>query len=498
MKALLELKDCKRSIELYLRALWNKGFSLQFSKNDNTVLYSYLAEHQIYLPEHVLINSRHSNYYRAAATHISAHIKYSQQAFEVKELNLLQRSIIDLIEDLRVELLAIEKFPGLRKIWLEFHVMQQVSPDSALNLVKRLSRSVLDPTYHDPHQWVIKGKKLIQKNLHRLKDQSLSLELGLSLANDLGQMRLPLNSGRYENALLYRDDNRHLWQDIAEHTQQAEVSGHTEEVVIQQKKLLETTEGKQIELANNEYSRGQGLHINYKENASFEYCQLSHSKIISTIIYPEWDYRLKLLKQNWCTLIERQAVAGSDEKIDEIFLLHQNTLNRLRHIAKRLQVEKQQRIRKIQEGDDIDFDPMINAMVAMRMGQDPDTRVFVRNEYRQSKSLAISILLDLSESTNQMTGDVSITQMLRDAVLLLGETLTIADEQFSISGFSSNGRHEINYLNFKKFSESFNASKTRLADIQGEYSTRLGTAIRHSAQSLAQQNARKKLLLVIT
>ena len=82
--------------------------------------------------------------------------------------------------------------------------------------------------------------------------------------------------------------------------------------------------------------------------------------------------------------------------------------------------------------------------------------------------------------------------------MLLGETLSIAEEQFAISGFSSNGRHQVDITNFKAFSESFANSKARLSEIHGKHSTRLGAAIRHSEQSLAQQMQRKKLLLVIT
>jgi nitric oxide reductase activation protein len=88
--------------------------------------------------------------------------------------------------------------------------------------------------------------------------------------------------------------------------------------------------------------------------------------------------------------------------------------------------------------------------------------------------------------------------MIRDAVLLLGETLSIADELFSISGFCSNGRHEVYVNHFKNFNESFEQSKARLSTVRGQYSTRLGAAIRNTADYLAQQPSKMKLLLVVT
>lgn len=505
MNELFELINFRRKTELFLRALWGRGFSLQLSEtdNENSSLHNYLVDNKIFLPSEITLNQSQANYYRAAATHAAAHAIYGGRAFEIDDLNLMQRNVIGLIEDLRIELLSINEFPGLRKLWLGFHAVQQVYPDSAVNLMMRLSRAVLDPDYTDSHHWVSKGKQFIIDNFHRLSDQTLSTEVGLSLANDLGQMRLPLNSGRYEQAVIYRDDNRCLWKKTIESQQQVDTVNEVEHALVHKNKLEEASTGKKIEIADSKKSIGEGFYIRQKDEASFEYNLYKAEDAVTTLLYPEWDYRSELLKNDWCTLTEHQNELGTSlqrDKIELIFDSHRSTLSHLRYIAKKLQTQKQQRVRKMQEGDDIDFDPMINAMVAIRMKQTPDTAVFIRDEYRHSKTLAISILLDLSESTNAMiTGtSMSISEMMRDAVLLLGETLSIADEQFSIAGFSSNGRHEVNIINFKRFSETFDESKTRLADIQGKHSTRLGTAIRHSAQYLAQQSASKKLLLVVT
>lgn len=502
MNELIELKSYKRSCELYLRALWGKGFSIQLSdsEQENSTNHSYLVDNNIFLPEEIILNHTESNYYRAAAMHASAHAIYSNYAFDDADLNLMQRSLVGLIEDLRVELLSIEQFPGLKKLWLQFHNLSEVNTGNPINLMRRLSRSVLDPDYSDEHHWVMKGKKLMQENMYQLNDQQISMTLGLSLANDIGQMRLPLNSGRYEQVIKYRDDNRSLWEQVLNTPQQADAVNDQQDSFVKKNKLKEALQGMQVELSNNDTQCGNGLYIKQNKKASFEYQQHKTENVVSTIFYPEWDYRSQVLKKGWCTLKERENVKGSVEKIEKIFYSHKNTLSRLRYIAKKLQTQKQQRVRKMQEGDDIDFDPMINAMVAMRMKQPPDTAVFIRDEYLHTKTFAISILLDLSESTNTMVTatNMSVSQMIRDAVLLLGETLSIADEKFSIAGFSSNGRHEIDFIKFKEFSETFSESKARLADIQGKHSTRLGTAIRHNAEYLAKQQASKKLLLIIT
>ena len=505
MNELHELKLYKRRCELYLRALWGRDFSLhqaanEHDTNNDLISLSYRIDNKIFLPAKVLLKKSSLHYYRAASLHAAAHQVYGADSFEIKELNFMQRSLIGLIEDLRVELLAIRSFPGLRKIWLRFHSSIEQSPVNAINLMRRLSFSVLDPCYQDTHHWVNKGKNLLLTNLKNLTEQSLSIDVGLSLANDLGQMRIPLNSGRYEQGILYRDDNRSLWQESIDQQQQAAVSNKNQDSLTIKNKLKESDKGVRLKLSHDNAEQGQGFYIKQHDQAAFEYRQHTQEKSTELTLYPEWSYQKKILQKNWCTVREKQADAGSESEIEEVFARNHIVRSRLRYIAKKLLTAKQQRIRKVEEGDEVDLDPMINSMVAMRMNESPDPRVFMRNAYRQSKTLAISILLDLSESTNESIDgtDYSISLMIRDAVLLLGETLSIADEQFSISGFCSNGRHEVYVNHFKNFDESFEQSKARLSTVRGQYSTRLGAAIRNTADYLAKQPAKKKLLLVVT
>lgn len=509
----LELKYCKRRVELYLRALWGSGFNLRCTELENTALdnavaASYIHNKSIHLPEQIsfLTTSQMTfkqylpQYYRAAATHAALHVVYGEEPFQRASHNLLQRSMIGLVEDLRLELRAIEEFPGLRQLWIAFHLRLQLQTDNAQNLMARLSRSVLDPAYQDAHLWVHKGKALILENKCNLKKSAFSLETGLRLANDLGQMRLPLNSGRYEQLIAYRDDNRCLWQEPIDIQQHNDTVKNVEDLILQHKHLKEERRGIEMEITNNDKHAGEGFYIKQQEQADFEYLQHRAEDVTLRQTYPEWDYRTHVLKKDWCTVTQLKCKKGSIGEVMDILERHKGTLLRLRHIAKRLQTEKRQRIRKLEEGDEVDLDPLINAMVAIRLKLTPDTRVFMQNTNRRYKDMAILILLDLSESTNETVigTNTAMSQLMRDAVLLLGETLSIAEEQFAITGFSSNGRHQINMTNFKEFSESFVESKARLSEIRGKHSTRLGPAIRHSALSLAQQLQQKKLLLVIT
>ena len=494
-----DLKQIKRRAELYLRSLWGEGFSVVCDEVDNLSPYSYIVENTIHLPGCTSPNYSFALYVRAASVHAGLHHIYGGAAFDVSDLNFMQRTVVGLVEDLRVELLAIRQFPGLKKLWLGFHP-KTTQHESALQLMQRLSRSVLDPEGSDDHQWVQKGRDMILNNRNQLDSPLFSMKIGLSLANDLGQMRLPLNSGKYESLVVYRDDNRSLWQKTTENHKQVDVGNHIDDSNSYSSKLREASQGLQVELSDKEKSAGNGFFIRQNKNDHLEYRQHLSNDPGNSFLYPEWDYRSHVLKQDWCSVSETEPQAAEAHIIDERFAANRFILARLRHVAKSIQTEKRQRVRRVEDGEDVDLDPFIEAMLDMRMNKPPSDRVFMRNNYRKSESVAISILMDLSESTNEIVagGQLSISEMMGDAVLLLGETLSIVDEKFSISGFSSKGRHEVNYIHYKTFEESFENSKNRLANINAQYSTRLGAAIRHCSYYLKQQEASKKLLLVIT
>jgi nitric oxide reductase NorD protein len=502
VKQQLELEHYRKTTELYLRALWGRGFSLNALavEDINADPISYLTEAGIQLPGRVLVTENHSRYYHAAATHAALHVMSGSRPFDQGELNLMQRTLVGLVEDLRLELRAIKQFPGLRHLWLGFHQIPESKYVSALQLMLRLSRCVLDPKYQDYHHWVLKGKSKILDILAGDDTAELAKEVGLSLANDLGQMRLPLNAGKYEQPVAYRDDNRCLWQNILVAHQQSDILEQQDSITTQQAKFVEARKGIQLQLAYSQFQDGQGFHIVENTNAALEYRRSNSAEIHSNKTYPEWDYRIHALKQDWCSLQEYTAKSGSLGVIDEISARHKYTLNRLRHMASRLRIEKHQWLRKREEGEQFDLDYMVDAMVTVRGKMTPDPRVFMQSAYQRERNLAISILLDLSESTNERinVSQQSVSQVIQESVYLLGETLSTVGDTFSIAGFSSNGRHQIRFTYFKYFTENFEASKARLSEITGAYSTRLGAAIRHSASELALRPERKKLLLVIT
>ena len=149
--------------------------------------------------------------FRAALAHIGAHYRYSGGRFPVGSLKPMQVALVSLIEDARVEHLAMRDFPGLARLWKPFHVAQASGGLVAQALFARLSRALIDPDFADGDAWVRKGRAMFAERLDRIDDPAISREIGNLLGNDLGQMRVQFNSKTYVVEPAYRDDNLGLW-----------------------------------------------------------------------------------------------------------------------------------------------------------------------------------------------------------------------------------------------------------------------------------------------
>lgn len=169
-----------------------------------------------------------------------------------------------------------------------------------------------------------------------------------------------------------------------------------------------------------------------------------------------------------------------------------------------MQPQGVQRIRKLEDGDEIDVNAAIASLIDIRLGNQPDPRIMMRS-VRKTRDFSILVLLDLSESTNETVNsldgdeDQTVLDLTRQACVLLAESISKVGDPFAIHGFCSDGRHDVEYYRFKDFEQTWNeVPKARLAGMTGQLSTRMGAAIRHAGHHLRLQRSAKKLLIVIT
>jgi nitric oxide reductase activation protein len=199
-------------------------------------------------------------------------------------------------------------------------------------------------------------------------------------------------------------------------------------------------------------------------------------------------------------VLEKRPKFGDLAVVDKIIDDHRKVTQRLKHLLDALQPQGVQRIRKLEEGDEIDINAAIRSLVDIRMGQQPDPRVMMRS-VRKTRDIAVLVLLDLSESTNDRVAgqDYTVLELTRAATVLLGEAVHKVGDAFAVHGFYSDGRHNVFYQRYKDFEQPWSdIPKARLAGMEGRFSTRMGAAIRHAGHHLSQVRAAKKLLIVVT
>ena len=136
---------------------------------------------------------------------------------------------------------------------------------TAVSLMARLARALIDPAYEDDNPWVAKGRTMFAEAGGALSDPAISREIGNLLGNDLGQMRVQFNFKTYLVEPLYRDDNLFLW-DMGDAGQQ---QSDDQEAIHQAVNLTvgeggESTEMEQ-ERANGQASETEGVQLEAPE-----------------------------------------------------------------------------------------------------------------------------------------------------------------------------------------------------------------------------------------
>ena len=135
-----------------------------------------------------------------------------------------------------------------------------------------------------------------------------------------------------------------------------------------------------------------------------------------------------------------------------------------------------------------------------RGGATPDPRINMSHRH-DGRDIAVMLLLDLSQSLNQIPDGCSqtILELSQEEVALLGWAIEHLGDEFAIAGFSSNTRYEVRYQHIKGYSEHWDDGvKAHLAAMEAGYSTRMGAALRHAAHHLEARTAEKKLLWILT
>ncbi|WP_101046982.1 nitric oxide reductase activation protein NorD [Macromonas nakdongensis] len=513
------LVDVQRRINMYLRALWGRDFYMRSTAGDfesREGLRPFIEDHFIHLPDaYDAVDGNAgtvdaTQLYRAAAAHAAAHMVFTRQPISAESLNPWQMALIGLVEDARVEALTLARFPGLRPLWAQLHTVSAAQDRTAGDWLNRLARALLDPGYDDPHPWIAQGRSLLAEALPRLQadphDHTVSWEIGVQLAHRYRELTQgPVFQPRTDGQTApYRDDNRYFWAFDGFDCERGLAAGDAPpRQVRKQVDLMAFVNELEVEGAGDD---AQEIWVLGTELFPYEDLGVSFNEsegrepVLPPVHYGEWDHLIQLERPAWATVQERRPKAGDAAVIDGILAKHRRLIGRMKFILDAMQPQGVQRIRKLEDGDDIDLNAVVSSVIEMRMGRQPDPRIMMRS-VRKTRDISVLVLLDLSHSTNEkVTGqDHTVLDLTRSACALLADAIQKVGDPFALHGFCSDGRHDVHYWRFKDFDQPYDdLAKARLAGMEGQLSTRMGAAIRHATAALKAQRSRKKLLLVIT
>lgn len=460
----------ERKLNLYLQACWESHeylvpYSVDF--RDMREQQPYFDEYGMRIPD--VFDDAHGvtgiDRYRAVLAHMAAHQRWTHKVV-ADNFSPQQRIAIERLEDSRVEYLAMQEYPGLRRIFTALHPTPvEDECDSKTESCFRhrlamLSWAILNPAhgYQNAKINEFAGKfhaKMAEGNATTADMVSVAISF-------VAQTRLQtdqLPSVYFANtAIPYRDDNRHLWQYIEESDDEEFFDEH-----------------KQTQQQNEQ----SGLPPRH---------------------YPEWDYSTQTYRPDWTSVYESLHPAGNPAVIDALLQKHAALAKRLKQIVDLLKPQNYTRVRYQEEGSELDLDVAIRSLIDFKGGANPDPRINMSHKH-DGRNIAVMLLLDLSASISEVPEGAtqSILELSQEAVSLLAYAIEALGDPFAIAGFASNTRHEVRYQHIKGFKEHWNDEvKGRLAAMQAGYSTRMGAAVRHAAHYLEHQQADKKLLLILT
>ena len=244
-----------------------------------------------------------------------------------------------------------------------------------------------------------------------------------------------------------------------------------------------------------------------------------------TFVYDEWDFRADDYKPRWCIVHQKDMAEGDLSYYDSTLHSYASLAHQVRRQFELMVPEMFRKVRRLQSGEEIDIDEVIEAFVDIRTGVGPSEKLFWRRNKVQ-RDVAVVFLLDTSASTAEVIEDSRegvnnwdapedpaeyrvrlktrrsskrIIDLEKETAVLLIHALEAIGDVYGIYGFSGYGRENVEFYTIKDINEQLSESvKKRIDRITPLHATRMGPAIRHATSKLEPLEARTKLLFLIS
>ena len=250
-----------------------------------------------------------------------------------------------------------------------------------------------------------------------------------------------------------------------------------------------------------------------------------------SFLYNEWDYRMADYRPRWCLLREKDMAEGESAYYSATLDSYATLAGQIRRQFELIAPQGFRKMRRMQDGDELDLDAIIEAMIDKRSGISPSEKVYTRRNKVQ-RDVAVVFLLDMSASTAEAIDESRrladewdapedpleymfwlrsrrgegvrrnykrIIDLEKESLVLLIQALEVIGDAYGIYGFSGYGRENVDFYVIKDIKESLSDRvKRRIDKVSPLQATRMGPAIRHAITKLEKQEARTKFFFLIS
>ena len=224
---------------------------------------------------------------------------------------------------------------------------------------------------------------------------------------------------------------------------------------------------------------------------------VNRERLSAKLTYPEWDARAGGYLPDHVCVLASTAEARQDF---EDYARDPRAARRIRSVRRQFEALRPGRVttRGFLDGDALDLDATVRAQVDWKATGQGTQRIWTQTR-PEARDLAVSILLDVSRSTESAVSGRAVIDIEREALDAMAWGLDACGDDFAINAFSSLKRHRVYVQNCKRFDEPMSRLvEERIGGLKPGFYTRLGAAMRHASAELATQSRKRKLLLVIT
>ena len=280
-------------------------------------------------------------------------------------------------------------------------------------------------------------------------------------------------------------------------------------------------------------------HDNLKRRIDMEKSSVQHAlgadqKDSRSKRYDEWDYLNRRYLKAWCRVYEEKLLPEEHVQIDELNQVIRQYQPLVQKQLEQIRPTGLERVKRVQDGDELDFNAIIEARQDIKAGKTPDERFYSRKE-RTNRDVCAIFLVDLSASTDDPIKPAEpkdwsgydpekeidiragwysaleeeeepagpperkIIDLEKEAMVVMAAALDSLGDSYGIYGFSGYSKDNVELFVAKEPEDKFsNQTLQNIASLKPKGSTRMGPAIRHANHKLCSSGSAMKVRIMIS